>query len=128
MVKNKIGSLWFDVEERQPQRWSEMIYSEWSRKFIEQEIYGSYKFLCVFNVDRIVKKKKNLKNIWNARNITDVCLSVVSKYEKERNIIFEKKNYFTIILFRIINFLKSSCNAIIAYKSSVAHNVYIIII
>lgn len=69
-----------------------MIYSEWSRKFIEQEIYGSYKFLCVFNVDRIVKKKKNLKNIWNARNITDVCLSVVSKYEKEKNIIFEKKN------------------------------------
>lgn len=106
-----------------------MIYSEWSRKFIEQEIYGSYKFLCVFNVDRIVKKKKkNLKNIWNARNIIDVCLSVVSKYEKERNIIFEKKNKIILQLFRIINFLKSSCNAIIAYKSSGAHNVYIIII
>lgn len=105
-----------------------MIYSEWSHKFIEQEIYGSYKFLCVFNVDRIVKKKKNLKNIWNARNIIDVCLSVVSKYEKERNIIFEKKNKIILQLFRIINFLKSSFNAIIAYKSSVAHNVYIIII
>lgn len=51
-------SMWKNAN---PKRWSEMIYSEWSRKFIEQEIYGSYKFLCVFNVDRIVKKKKKFE-------------------------------------------------------------------
>lgn len=69
--------------------WSEMIYSEWSRKFIEQEIYGSYEFLCVFNVDRIVKKKKklkNLKNIWNARNIIDVCSSILYQNMRRKEI------------------------------------------
>lgn len=84
------------MEERQPQIWSEMIYSEWSRKFIEQEIYGSYEFLCVFNVDRIVKKKKKIekfeKYLERKKYYRRMLIDSVPKYEKERNIIFEKKN------------------------------------